>query len=149
MEAFKVENYEREHGTGTFVSFRHLPTNEAEENLQCLRQRLELPREFGGVQVVRILRDRSTFIEGFDATQDDFDLKQVLSHIKLDAADKVLVNWYRFDDIDELRAVDLCKIFGDIWYPSSDDIDVFDSSMNWLLSIHHDGSVWALVFKRH
>ena len=29
MDAFKIENYEREHGAGTFIPFRHLSESEA------------------------------------------------------------------------------------------------------------------------
>jgi len=54
------------------------------------------------------------------------------------------LNWYRFDKIDELRFVDLCEKFEDIWYPSSDDLDIFDRNMNWLISIEHSGSIRVL-----
>ncbi|MBY0263137.1 MAG: hypothetical protein K2Q20_12385 [Phycisphaerales bacterium] len=32
------------------------------------------------------------------------------------------------------------KYWDDLWYPSSDDLTVFDSSLSWLLSVWHDGS---------
>jgi hypothetical protein len=144
MEAFKIEHYERENGVGTFVPFRHLSTHEANSIFQSLKRRLELPEEFDGLQVVRIISKRGVFIKDFDADQDDFDLKQVMNHINLFVEDKLFVNWYRYDNIDEFRANDLYEKFSDIWYPSSDDIDVFDSSLSWILSISHHGKVQVI-----
>ena len=141
MEPFKIEHYEREFGVGTFIPFRHLSANEASSIFQILKRRLELPEEFDGLQVVRIISQRGTFVYEFNADQDDFDLKQVMNYLNLNVGDKVFVNWYRFDNIDEFRTDDLIKKFSDIWYPSSDDIYVFDSSMNWILSIDHGGYI--------
>ena len=53
----------------------------------------------------------------------------------------VYVNWLRFDDIDCLAFSDLARYFDDIWYPSADYIDIFDSSMSWVLSVDYLGFV--------
>lgn len=147
MDAFKVRNYEREFGVGTFVSFRHLSTEEADDLLHSLKLSLELPEDLDGLQVVRTISKNGIFVNEFDANQEDFDLKRIMNQINLNIADKVFVNWCRFDDIDELLSDDLFKRFSDIWYPSSDDIDVFDSSMNWILSIAHCGSVQVIKLR--
>ena len=38
------------------------------------------------------------------------------------------------------------KYFSDIWYPSTDDIDVFDSSVSWILSVNHEGEIRSMHF---
>ena len=111
-----------------------------------VKRRLELPDELDGLQVLRIVNQKSTVVVGVDATRDDFDLESVLKRLKFEASDTVFLNWYRFDRIDELRTDDACRIFSDLFYPSSDDLDIFDLSANWLLSIEHNGFVSALRF---
>ena len=46
---------------------------------------------------------------------------------------------YGFDDADEMHFGDLDKYFYDIWYPVTDDIDIFDDTFKWLLLIVHNG----------
>src|ERR1700750_3082221 len=110
MEAIKIENYEREHGAGTFVSFRRLSKKEADHKFGLLRQRLELADELDPLQVVNLIQHQGVVVEGVDAANNDFDLKYVLRQLRFDVADTVFLNWYRFDKIDELRTDDLCKM---------------------------------------
>jgi hypothetical protein len=144
MDAFKIKNYEARHGAGTFIRFRNLTTQDAEDVLRLLKQRMGLPEQIEAEAVVKAVRDRSINVEGFDPTDDTFDLKVVLKKLRFDLADKVLLNWYRFDRIDELRADDLCSSFTDIWYPSLDDVDILDPELEWLLLIEHDARIGAL-----
>jgi hypothetical protein len=78
---------------------------------------------------------------GVNSLSDDFRLSQVLWRLRILPPEYVFVNWYRFDDVDEIKFADLESHFTDIWYPSSDDIEVFDSSLKWLIAVSHDGSV--------
>ncbi len=43
-----------------------------------------------------------------------------------------------------MKAEDLISTFSDIWYPSSDDLDIIDGTMQWIVSIDHNGTVRAL-----
>jgi len=65
----------------------------------------------------------------------------------ISAEKKVYVNWYRYDNVDEIQFVDLTKYFDDIWYPGLDDIDIFDATFSWILSISHDGAVRSARLK--
>jgi hypothetical protein len=74
-----------------------------------------------------------------------FDLLRVLpDHVR--ERDTVLINWYRFDDVDEVRTKDLATFFSDFWYASSDDIDIFDPDVTCILSVRHDGTVKIAAF---
>lgn len=53
----------------------------------------------------------------------------------------VFINWYRFDDIDKMSLKDLDQYFYDIWFPATDDIDIFDDTFKWIVSIFHDGII--------
>jgi hypothetical protein len=51
--------------------------------------------------------------------------------------DKILINWDDFKTVDELSFQDFCKWFRYIWYPSSDDMDVFSTDLTWMLHVSH------------
>jgi hypothetical protein len=54
------------------------------------------------------------------------------------------INWMHFDVVDKMKTVDFIKYFEYIWYPSSDDIDVIDENLNWIMLIDHEGGVRLL-----
>ena len=81
-------------------------------------------------------------MEGLNAGDENFDLENVTQTAGISVHDKVFVNWYHFDKIDTLAFKDLAVFLGYIWYPSSDDIDIFDSSFSWIVSITHQGEVY-------
>ena len=56
------------------------------------------------------------------------------------------INWSDFKDIDVLDLEDVLRYFYDIWFPGMDDIEIFDETFNWLVSIRHDGVV-SYVFR--
>jgi hypothetical protein len=66
---------------------------------------------------------------------------RLLRKLGVTSPKKVYLNWYRFDDIDQIDLADLDRYFFDIWYPDSDDLDVFDDSADWIVSIAHHGNV--------
>ena len=79
--------------------------------------------------------------EHVTANADSFNLAALVSSLKIRPQESVFINWYRFDVVDCMLLSDLARHFHDIWYPGSDDIDVFDESLTWILSIDHDGYV--------
>jgi len=54
---------------------------------------------------------------------------------------ELFVNWGRFEEVDAFQTVDVARYFSDFWFPVTDDIDLFDASVNWVVSIRHDGVV--------
>jgi hypothetical protein len=143
VEEFKIENFEQEYGANSFPAFRSLACEEANHTLISLKRRLGLPDELNAQDVLKAIDLRSNVVDGVDATEEAFDLRAVLRGLEFSAA-MVFVNWYRFDRIDEFETEDLCKYFGDIFYPSADDLEILDSSLTWLVSIRHYGAVKAL-----
>jgi hypothetical protein len=143
VEGFKIENFEQEHGANSFPAFRSLASEETNQMLTSLKRRLGLPDELNAQDVLQSIDQKSVVVDGVDATEDAFDLRAVLGGLGFSAG-KVFVNWYRFDRIDEFGTEDLCKYFGDIFYPSADDLEILDSSLTWLVSIRHYGAVKAL-----
>jgi hypothetical protein len=144
METFKIENYEREHGPGTFITFRHLSSGEAETISRTLMARLDLPSNTSPSCLVSAVRDRSSFLPEVRADADGFDVSSLFSAFGLEVSSRTYLNWCRYDDIDEIDTKDLITHFTDLWYPTVDDLDLIDSNMSWIISIQHWASVKLL-----
>ena len=142
MEQIKIQNFEREYGPGNFFWFRTVPKPEALELLHRLRNRLLLPVHADALDVLKIIRDQSIRLEGLNAGHEKFDLRPTLDRLR--ATDQVFLNWHHFNDLDEVRVDDLRDHFEYLWYPSSDDLEILDPELGWVLSIDHDGNTFLL-----
>lgn len=47
----------------------------------------------------------------------------------------------RWGEVDQMAFIGLAIHFPWIWYPSSDDIAIFDDSLAWLLFVDHEGQL--------
>lgn len=100
---------------------------------------LGLSEESSSLDLVKRLHEQTSRYLGEVPCEGRPDLRKLIESVPIGRLHRVLVNWYRFDDIDSLDLDDLSRHFGDIWYPSVDDIEVFDESCRWFLSVSHDG----------
>jgi hypothetical protein len=138
MQLFKIDNFEREAGA-SFPSFRTLSAGDCESLRQRLAERLGVHPTIDGLDLVRVVAGLEGRALSVVAERPDFDLRKELTAAGIDPPLSVYLNWYRFDNIDEMRFDDLSSHFDDIWYPSTDDLDIFDSSLGWILSVDHGG----------
>jgi hypothetical protein len=141
MQNIKVENFNRAHPNVAFPVFKAIQESGCAELRRQIATRLGLAADAPPLDLVTSLvaRDGHTLGEAPDAGP--FDIGSALRAVGLEACTRVYLNWYRFDDIDEMQLDDLSKYFDDIWYPSTDDLDVFDSTFSWVLSVTHDGRI--------
>lgn len=139
MEDFKIENFKNDNPSKDFPHFNTLDLEQAKEIYNKLSEKIggALPPD----QLVKKINEKGAFVQDNNAEDDDFLLKTVFERIEIVPQDKVYLNWYRFDNIDIIRFNDLNRYFDDIWYPSSDDIDIFDETFLWIVSISHYGGV--------
>jgi hypothetical protein len=86
------------------------------------------------------LRARTTWLPGIVATAEDFSLLDLTRHLGIEA-DVVYVNFGHFDDVDKLRLEELSRRFHDIWFEGPDDIEIFDDTYRWYLSVSDFGAV--------
>lgn len=139
MEDFKIELYEEE-TKQKFPWFQKL-TNE-----QCTTLRRKLFEAVGcennsnDIKNLEFIDTIQRNIPEFNA-EENFNLTGLFQFLELVTTEKVFINWYRFDDIDEFYTKDVATYFEDIWFPSADDIDIFDNTFSWIVSIRHDGNV--------
>jgi hypothetical protein len=139
MESFKIEHFKRDNPTKKFPVFSSLEPSRAKEIYDRLSDKID--SSLTPDQLAKRINEIGISIESDNAENDDFILKEVFDKIGISPQEKVFINWYHFDDVDEIRFDDLNGFFDDIWYPGSDDIDIFDETFSWILSVYHDGSI--------
>lgn len=144
MDTVKIDNFKRYYPMSDFPLYRTLSPQESERIRRSLGARLGIPDSTSPLDLVKYVSMKSTIIPNFDAEQEDFDLNTLLNSLGIERKENVLVNWYRYDRIDEMTFADLSKYFHDIWYPRADDIDIFDKSLDWILSVGYSGVVSVL-----
>ena len=141
VESFKIDHFVRCNDGTSFPDYESLTSRECKEIRSALEAKLGLPPDSAGVVLVSRLADAEESCPGVNAEDDLFDLHEFVTSIDINPVGDVLINWYRFDKIDRMMFADLAEFFDDIWYPSSDDIDIFDSTLQWVLSVSHSGHV--------
>jgi hypothetical protein len=146
MEEFKLINFRRSHPGAEPPRLRRLSDEEILQIRATLAAKLGLPAGSDPLALVRRLLEVESVLPDLDAESEQFDVLRALERAGVRPGPSVLLNWYRFDQIDELALIDLEAYFADLWYPSSDDIDIFDESCDWILSVMHDGKVVFVRF---
>lgn len=141
MDKLKYENFLKTYPGAKFPAWQPLEPDVAKEKKVALTRKLKLPAHADGLTVVKQLNALGEICKGFNAKLDKFRVGQVLSEVNIRPSGKIYLNWYRFDDIDQLNFSDLDMYFSDIWYPDLDDLDIFDNSLDWIISITHSGDL--------
>lgn len=135
MEEFKIDLFKKEYNV-TFPAFVHL----TEITCANLVERISSKYFLSSDSLVDELNLKQFFLKD-KYVEDDFSLIDTLNHLSINSLSKIYINWHRFNDIDQFNLIDLDKYFHDIWFPSADDIDLFDDSLDWIVSIRHDGCI--------
>ena len=141
MEQTKIENFLRENPGSTFPTFVTLDRQKCKNIRSILSQKLGLGISIDNFDFTNEVAKCSAVCEGVEYDGEKFDLRKTLDSLSIVWPEIVYINWYRFDEIDQMKFVDLAQYFDDIWYPSSDDIEIFDETFCWILSITHFGQL--------
>lgn len=144
MDQIKIDNFSSQHPGCSFPEWDSLSKDACLEITQLIRKKFSLANIADGLALVRAIDALAQPCEIASHVSEDFDLNALLDACGVNAAEVVYINWYRYDEIDRLKRKDLARNFDDIWYPDVDDIDVFDESLSWILSIRHDGYIRLL-----
>jgi len=144
MERFKIENYLRDHPNGKFPEVTSLAKDAALRLADELKERMGFPQATGRSEMTQLIDKLGLAIDGIRAGQSGFSVRGALASEDIHPDDRVFVNWHQYDEIDQISLSDFDEYFEYIWYPSADDIDIFDSSFAWVLSVSHDGRLKVL-----
>jgi len=148
MDSFKIEHFKTEYPNIAFPECHSLDNTE----LLILQNHLFDKLSFKNrdlLELTKKLNDLASVIFDVNAENEDFCLSSVLTGKNIKPNRLVYLNWYRYDQIDKIGFADLEKYFDSIWYPISDDLDIFDDSYSWILSVSHDGVVSLLIFQKN
>ena len=136
MDQIKLENFRKEHGFDMPI-IRSLPYNE------CLKIRENLLHKFSLNDIDEFFKiDKFNKLDGFNAVEANFDLKTAFSELGIATPNEICINFNKFGSIDILRFDDLDNFFSDIWYPSLDDIEIFDINLSFIISVRHYGAIY-------
>jgi hypothetical protein len=141
MEHFKIEHFERDRSGESFPKFHTLAPNELFHIRKELARKAGFDETVEPLILIRFLLDASHPVGEYNATSEGFELSSVTKELDLKPQQHIYINWDRLVTVDRMKFADLSKHFNDIWYPSADDIEVFDDSLSWILFVHHSGSV--------
>ncbi|WP_103573781.1 heat-shock protein, partial [Campylobacter concisus] len=134
MDQIKLENFRKEHGFDMLI-IRSLPAGE------CLKIRENLLHKFSLQNIDEFFKiDKFSRLDGFNADEANFDLNALFSELDIATPNEICINFNKFESIDILHFDDLSKFFSDIWYPSLDDIEIFDINLSFIFSVRHYGA---------
>lgn len=148
MENFKRVHFKKEYPDNEFPWWRQLTSEEMRFMRQTIAQKIGEGHVADLLSLTTMVAASGELVDNVNAADEGFVLADVLKGLQIKPEKKICINWYRFDDIDEMIFEDLNRYFDDIWYPNSDDIEIFDSTFMWILSISHHGSVKIVQFSR-
>lgn len=149
MEEFKIDLFNQENHGEEFPWFRTLSLDEQANAIDNILLLLKISSNTTSLELVKEINEIGEILPDFNAELPGFRLSSVLKSQGIVPKDKVLINWYRFDNIDQFYFDDLNKHFDSIWYPGPDDIDIFDESFSWVLSVSHSGVISIIGGQGH
>ena len=136
MDQIKLENFRKEYGFD-------MPIIRSWSAGECLKIRENLLHKFSLDDIDEFFKiDKFSRLDGFNADEENFDIKTAFSELGIATPNEICINFNKFENIDILRFDDLFKFFSDIWYPSLDDIEIFDLNLNWIVSVRHHGGIY-------
>jgi hypothetical protein len=141
MDTFKIELFKKENPLLDFPQIIALDQNDMLCVRQNISQKLNININLTGKELLNLIVKSCRSVPNYNACTIGFLLSDVLKNLEIVPKNKVYINWYQFDKIDILSFNDIDKYFDYIWFPSSDDIEIFDDTYDWMLSIRHDGHI--------
>ena len=141
MDIRNIEGFKLDHPGKEFPQYRSLQEDEMADIRTRLKIAIGMPEAADNLTLSKGIAALQGSCSAENANRETFNLSDTLKGFDVHPEPLVYVDFYRYDDVDELRAEDVIRYFPYIWYPGSDDISIFDRSLKWVLSISHDGEV--------
>lgn len=139
MQRFKIDHFKKDNPKHSFPQYRSLNEKELYRLQEKLFNVFNVYREDSLLSLVKKIDLLESVVDGISIIDDNFSLQKIFNALKIKSNNDVYINWYRYDDIDSMKLSDLDTYFFDVWYPGSDDIDIFDETCSWVFSVRHDG----------
>jgi uncharacterized protein (DUF927 family) len=81
---------------------------------------------------------------------DNIDLFKIFQNCdnSLTIDDFIYLDWGNLEEIVQVNLNDFIVNIDNFWYPSSDDLSIFNQNCNWILNIHHYGAIGCVQPKK-
>jgi hypothetical protein len=140
MQPFKIENFLRENPGSRPPRFVPLTDSEASELVEKLLVSAGRPNGTPEA-IMRWLSERATPLEDVNLDKGKVALQDLFRKSAINPGPVLYVQWGPLRDIDRFQTDELGRYFYDVWYPSADDIEIFDDTLAWLMFVRHYGGV--------
>lgn len=141
MDKGKFKNFREYHGFD-LTSLISLPLKECERHKKKLYSifKVECDKDFFHhvmKQSIHVSIDAEQIGEG----ENRISMKNIFFNMGITPGHSIYITWDNLNDIDIIPTEDFCQYFEDIWYPSADDIGIFDASYRWIIIVTHYGEI--------
>jgi hypothetical protein len=140
VQSFKTVNFLRENPGSLPPQFVPLAEGEAREVVDRLLSRAGRP-EGRPEAVLGHLLQHSIPLADVNLDQQEIDLREIFNKCGIVPGSCTYVEWGPLREIDRFQTEDLIKHFYDVWYPSANDIELFDDAFDWMVFVRHYGGV--------
>jgi hypothetical protein len=140
VQSFKIENFLRDNPGSIPPQCVSLTDDEVRALVDRLLAKAGHPDGPPQAILTHLFED-STPVADLDPDQEEPNLGGVFDKCGIRPGPTVYVGWGPLSDIDRFQIEDLVRYFYDVWYPSADDIDIFDETCEWIVIVRHYGSV--------
>jgi|GEM_PF-1651723 hypothetical protein len=136
MDAFKIDIFKKENPGVELFEIQSLTVPDAERVRARLRKLLKIKDD---ADILRCLgsQPNTSVCSVLDA---GFSMETELKKLRI-CDEYIYINWDDFSLIDKVGVNDFCRWFEYIWYPASDDIDIFNDDLTWFLHVYHCGTL--------
>lgn len=141
----RIDDFVRETGREP-PHVEHLSREDCERLRECVASTLGLPSSVGGASLVKILREKQR-PTGMLITDVNFSLTRAFEDLNLRPKLSLYRNWAQFNLIDRFKSRFICRHIQDLLYPGGDDIDLFDESFSWVVSVDYECRVQSFVVR--
>lgn len=129
-----------------FPEVRELDGFEVKTLRDRLVEKLCLPPNVDGLEVVTLFDRVQRYAATLSQEEPGFDLMAAGHSLGIKWPKSLYLNWYRFDAVERMSTSDIARYFDYIWYPGPDDLDLFDDSLSWIVTVTHGSTVQAVRF---
>jgi hypothetical protein len=123
---------------------RELPPSEVQALRSRLCDRLGLKPSISDLTLMKELQKRRRPIDQCNAQVEGFDLLTCFARAGVMPEERVYLNWYNFDRVDEVRFDLFRRCLDHFYYPAADDLDILDNHFTWIVAIDHEGCLWIV-----
>ena len=142
MDSYKLEEFAGDHPGQQYPWVESVQPQEAQRMVSELMSRF-CPSATNASDFIHFIAEQP-MLEEITVLDDEFDFTRLLIDAQIRIPQEILVNFAAFEQLERMRYAEFAKHFRYVYWPATDDLDCFDESLEWIVSIDHDGRITVL-----